>query len=244
MHARFHFRLLTVALTCCAWSWCAPTDAGAVTVTADTEQQVCVANFADGQPTTDSFFSQLQADAIDRRLAELDQADPGLAAAIRAYDAGDPTAASPGELQQRIGVAGGREGLGQLITTSAADAGVPTDRTATPEVQRFTIAEADNTIAVTAVDPAADVLGELQAVAANGFRLDEIKAALFAERQEAFNAIQTQLHDQLVDCVETLRPRPWLSGPKILITIAMVGAVAVALLAIRNARRPVRHAKR
>lgn len=219
--------------------------AAAVDVKTDTEDKVCrVDPKAPGSDLT-LFWTTLIEKAKQQRIEELDEADPGLKAAIEAYDANPSTADDPGVLQDRIAAAGGQEGLGMLIATTAEEAGVPGDSPDGPVKTAYTAPEARDAAAAVGPDPAAKVEKALSDVAATGNRLDRIKADLFAEQSGQFNAIQFGMRDQLVACADALTPEektfPW---PLAIIGGAVAAALlAVAGLAIRNHRRPVRHSK-
>ncbi|MCK7642264.1 hypothetical protein [Corynebacterium antarcticum] len=235
---------ITAALVC-AFTLSGPMTPWAVayTITADTDRMVCVIDPEEPGSDVVQFWTSLEDDARDLRLAELDEADPGLRAAIEAYDSGatGPDAPAPVDLQRRISDAGGTEGLGMLTTLTAEEAGVVSE----PDEHKTEYTEQEAREAATAIgaDPGAQVAEALWGQAAAGPRLDEIKAELFTARAEEYNRTQEHLRRSLVDCADELED----TGPLPTWIWALGGAAAAALLAIiaaaiRNSRRPNRHA--
>ncbi|MBV7292618.1 hypothetical protein [Corynebacterium sp. TAE3-ERU16] len=233
------------AVLMCAFTMPGPMTprAEAYTITADTERMVCVIDPEEPGSDVVRFWTSLEDDARELRLVELDEADPGLRAAIEAYDADatGPDAPGPADLQRRISDAGGTEGLGMLTTLTAEEAGVVSE----PDEHKTEYTEQEAREAATAIgaDPGAQIAEALWGQAAAGPRLNEIKAELFTARAEEYNRTQEHLRRSLVDCADELedaRPLPtwiWVLG----------GAAACALLAIiaaaiLNSRRPNRHA--
>lgn len=202
--------------------------AQAFEVTADTEAMLCRIDPADQNSETRVFWEQLETDAQNARLAELDEIDPGIAEAIRDYSPED----SAGELQQRLTDTGAEEGLGTLITVTAEDAGA--QGLDTPEFQtEYTEQEAREAAENIGEDPATPASAALsgQASAEAGTRLDEIRSGLFDERAAEYNRAQVQLQDNLHACAEELN-----DARGIPTWVWLIGA-AVALLIIINMAR-------
>lgn len=214
--------------------------AQAFEVVSDTEAMVCRIDPADQTSDTRAFWEQLETDARDARLAELDEVDPGIATAVRNYRPED----SAGELQQRLADAGAEEGLGTLITVTAEDIGA--EGPDTPEFQtEYTEQEAREAAGNIGADPATPASAALhgQAAAEAGTRLDEIRAGLFDERAAEYNRAQAQLQENLRSCAGALDDARgtatwvWLAGAAVVLLL-----VITVVRAWLNSRSPSRHA--
>lgn len=187
-----------------------------------------------------NFWETLQADARSQRLDELDQRDPGLKAAILAYQ-NDPNSALPGDLQTRIDNAGGTEGLAELI--SAEDPNNPDNAGSAlnPNLQTsYTEDQAKAAAAAIGDNPAASI----ENAVSDGTRLGEIEADLFKQREAQFNQTQFELRDSLNSCIKALdkaKPMPMWQRIAIVVIVGLI--VIVASRAIYNNRKPVRHGR-
>ena len=243
---RLRLRYSGIAATVmCALALCGPMTpaATAYTVTADTDRMVCRIDPEEPGSDVVQFWTSLEDDARNQRLNELDEADPGLRDAIEAYDsdATGPDTPSPTDLQRRIGEAGGTEGLGMLTTLTAEDAGVVSE--SANQKTEYTEQEAREAAAAIGTDPGAKVAKALWEQAAVGPRLDTIKAELFMSRTATYNRTQEHLRESLVNCADELNsaePLPswiWILGGAVVAAL-----LAVVATAIRNSRKPNKHA--
>lgn len=225
-------------------------------VTADTQAMVCRVDPTQKDSEVTQFWERLSEDARLQRLDELDGQDPGLRQAIEDYDAAqrdhgpqpapeEQAATDAFALQQRIAAAGGLEGLGELTSVTAAEAGVQQDADQDLKTE-YTEQEARNAAAALEDDPAGKTADALRATAEDsGLRLDEVKAELFAQRQGDFAATQEDLRHSLVECADELqRARPMPLGQKIAIGVGVVVALAVAVRVVVNTRKPTRHSSK
>ena len=233
------------ATVVCTLTLCGPLipAATAYTVTADTDRMVCIIDPEEPGSDVVQFWTSLDEDARRQRLNELDEVDPGIKDAIEAYDseATGTDAPSSTDLQRRIGEAGGTEGLGMLTTLTAEDAGIVSE--STNHKTEYTEQEARDAAAAIGTDPGAKVAKALWEQAAAGPRLDEIKAELFMSRTAAYNRTQEHLRESLVNCADELKstePLPswiWVLGGAVVAALLAVGTTA-----IRNSRKPNKHA--
>lgn len=237
-----HRHLLPVLLTAAVAG--APALASATTVTADLDRQMCIASDSDTSAVVE-FWDSLEADVRDARISELDAADPGFRAALDAYIAGDPGAPGAAELQSRMDTLHSGEGLAMLLPEETTDPEVLAQQEATQFKTEYTYDEAVETAGAIAGDPAAAVLPQLEAAAAEGTRTAQLRAEVFAQRTADYNRTQLELRDEFQACVDAIddaRPIP-------LQYLILGGALALAALALAarawsNHRRGNRHERR
>ncbi|WKD59764.1 hypothetical protein [Corynebacterium caspium] len=200
----------------------------------DTQAERCSVN----NEVITNFWQSLAASAVEVRLRELETVDPGITAAIKAYEQGGPeVAAQAGELQLRLVAAGAAEGLGML--TSKQDSTMDFGESVTPQAA-YTREEAINAAERMSADPIELAHKGLAAQAASGVRVYELQQELFADQAAEYVDLQTRLHDGLLDCAAELKKPPY--GWIAMGGIGVLGLLILAVVAWRNSRRPGRHA--
>lgn len=181
------------------------------TLTPDATTMTCSYDPNDPDSEVTRFFGKLNRDAQAARLAELDAADPGLAARILDYQAAIARGEFPEDapdIQAAIAAAGGNEKLGQLLVMDQ-DPNTP----GTPKDQwpKYTAEQARAAAEAITDDPSAEVAQALDSAAATGTGFDAAKARLFHERAGEYNATQQDLKASLTACadeLDALAPRP------------------------------------
>lgn len=209
------------------------------TITADKEAGVCRVNPRQEDSGIVQFWDNLQADAAKQRLEELEAQVPGIKPAIEAYDTQQPSAQSPGELQEMLTQAGAAEGVGMLAPhREAAADGVPGADNEPPELT-YTVEQAESAAKTIADNPTGAAEESLKAQSASGLRIAKIQEDLFAQRKGEFESLQKQLRKDLQDCAKQLKGRPlglYLTGG-----VVLLGVLVLGLVAVMNSRKRNRH---
>lgn len=215
--------------------------AGADTITADTDREMCIASENDTSGVV-TFWEGVEQDVRDQRLSELDEQDPGIKDAIEAYIAEAPSAPSAAVLQTRLDALETGEGLAMLLPESSTDPDVVDPQNQQKFQTEYTYDEARQIVADIPEDPATNVQTQLDEAAAASTRLAEIRADVFAEHTADYNQTQFELRDDFQACVneiEDARPIP-------LQYLILGGAVLLALIALgvrawSNSKKTNRH---
>lgn len=214
------------------------TPAWSFTLTPDATTMTCSYDPNDPDSEVTRFFGKLNRDAQAARLAELDAADPGLAARILDYQAAIARGEFPEDapdIQAAIAAAGGNEKLGQLLVMDQ-DPNAP----GSPKDQwpKYTAEQARAAAEAITDDPSAEVAQALDSAAATGTGFDAAKARLFHERAGEYNATQQDLKASLTACadeLDALAPRP--------LWHFVLGALAVLLVAVLLLKAAVNRTK-
>ncbi|WP_281706864.1 hypothetical protein [Corynebacterium argentoratense] len=220
----------------------------AVVVT-DHQADQCVVQASDQSSPLTKFWSTLESDAKQKRLDQLDEADPGLGTAIRNFTMNGPAGEDFAELQRRMDAVGAKEGIGQLIDVTAEDAGVDSSPLSdqlgggTDKTQRYSREEALSAAAGIGDNPAEDIAKALDSQAASGTELDKLRAQLFHDRAGDFNSLEHDIAEGLQRCAKELDPpSPVVTALKFVIPgLIGVGIIAMIVRAVSNSRKPSRH---
>ncbi|NLZ58524.1 MAG: hypothetical protein GX898_09545 [Corynebacterium sp.] len=215
--------------------------AGADTITADTDREMCIASENDTSGVV-TFWEGVEQDVRDQRLSELDEQDPGIKDAIEAYIAEAPSAPSAAVLQTRLDALETGEGLAMLLPESTTDLEVVDPQNQQRFQTDYTYDEAKQIVADIPEEPAINVQTQLDQAAAASTRLAEIRAEVFSQRTEDYNQTQFDLRDDFQSCIDEIEDaRPIPAQYLILGGAGILALAALGLRAWSNSRTPNRH---
>lgn len=193
--------------------------------------QQCVVS-AEEQQAIQDFWDEIESQAREQRIAEIDKIIPDFAADIKRYDTEDAPIAN--ELQQKLTEANVTETLAELSSKTS-------EFTQNPEFQTaYTYEQTIHAASSIGDDPSATVKQQL--TEKQRTRLDEIRINVFDQGDTPlrYNARQHELKEALEACADEIAPPP--TWPWYVLGCAIIAAL-IGARAWWNSRKPNRHAK-
>ena len=161
--------------------------------------QQCVVS-AEEQQAIQDFWDEIESQAREQRIAEIDKIIPNFAADIKRYDAEDAPIAN--ELQQKLTEANVTETLAELSSKTS-------EFTQNPEFQTaYTYEQTIHAASSIGDDPSTTVKQQL--TEKQRTRLDEIRINVFDQGDTPlrYNARQHELKEALEACADEIAPPP------------------------------------